>query len=63
MDVSSVGSLSTALQQAKTGDAVGIAVMRKALELQEQTATQLLEALPQATNNPAHLGQSVDVKV
>lgn len=63
MDVSSVGSLSTALQQAKTGDAVGIAVMRKALELQEQTATQLLEALPQTTNNPAHLGQSVDVKV
>lgn len=63
MDVSSVGSLSTALQQAKTGDAVGIAVMRKAMELQERTAMQLLEALPQATNNPAHLGQSVDIKV
>lgn len=63
MDVSTLGSLSTALQQAPTGDAVGISIMRKALDLQEQTAMQLLQALPQPASNPAHLGNSVDIKV
>ncbi|HXE36943.1 MAG TPA: YjfB family protein [Azonexus sp.] len=62
MDVSSVGSLSSALAQAKTGDAVGILVLKKAMAIQAQSALQLLEALPQVANNPPHLGGTVDVK-
>jgi hypothetical protein len=62
MDISSVGSLSTALSSSATGDAVGIQVLRKALDIQEQGAMQLLQALPQVSSNPPNLGNSIDVK-
>jgi hypothetical protein len=61
MDVASIGSLSTALSQGKTGDAVGTLVLKKALDMQAQNAMQLLEAVPPASN-PANLGNSIDVK-
>lgn len=61
MDISSVGNISSALSQAKTGDAVGIAVLKKAMDLQAQTASQLIEALPQAgASNPPNLGNGVN---
>lgn len=63
MDVSSIGSLSTALSQAQTGDAVSTLVLKKAMQIQEQNALQLLQALPQVSNNPPSLGNSVDVRV
>lgn len=62
MDISSVGSLSTALSQAQTGDAVNTLVLRKALDIEQQNAQQLLEALPQMPSNPPNLGNSIDVK-
>ena len=61
MDIASVGSLSTALSQAKTGDAVGTLVLKKALDMQAQGAVQLIQALPQPSN-PANLGNSIDIK-
>lgn len=63
MDVSSIGSLSTALSQAQTGDAVSTLVLKKAMQIQEQNALQLLQALPPVANNPPNLGNSVDVRV
>ncbi|MBS1227624.1 MAG: hypothetical protein H6R17_901 [Proteobacteria bacterium] len=61
MDISSVGSISAAVSQAQTGDAVGIAVLKKAIDLQAQGALQLIESLPQpATNSPPNLGQGVN---
>ena len=63
MDVSNIGSLSTALSQAQTGDAVSTLVLKKAMQIQEQNALQLLQALPQVPNNPPNLGNSVDVRV
>lgn len=62
MNGSSIGGLSSALAQAKTGDAVGILVLKKAMAIQAQSALQLLEGLPQAASNPSHLGNTVDVK-
>lgn len=62
MDVSSVGSLSSALSQAKTGDAVSTLVLKKAMDIQEQSAMQLLQAVPKMPNNPPNLGNSIDVK-
>ncbi|PKO87796.1 MAG: putative motility protein [Betaproteobacteria bacterium HGW-Betaproteobacteria-12] len=62
MDVGSIGSLSTALSQARTGDAVAVLVMKKAMDVQAQSALQLLQALPQPASNPANLGNSVDVR-
>ena len=62
MDVSSIGSLSTALSSAQTGDAVNTLVLKKAMDIQAQSATQLLEALPAIASNPPNLGNAIDVK-
>jgi hypothetical protein len=62
MDISSLGSLSSALAQAQTGDAVGTLVLKKAMDIQAQSAMQLIAALPDVPNNPPNLGNSVDLK-
>ncbi len=62
MNISSLGSLSSALAGASTGDAVGILVLKKALDMEAQTALQLVQALPQPAANPPNLGQNIDVK-
>ncbi len=63
MDIGSIVSQSSALSQARTGDAVAILVTKKAIDIQAQTALQLLQALPAVSNNPPNLGNSVDVRV
>ncbi|MBL8429291.1 MAG: YjfB family protein [Dechloromonas sp.] len=63
MEVSSLGSLSAALSPVEVKDAANTLVLKKAMDIQAQNATQLLEALPQVSSNPTHLGNSVDVKV
>lgn len=63
MDVSSLGGLSSVLSQVDTRDAVGTAVLKKAMDIQARNAMQLLEALPQVSSNPPNLGNSVDIKV
>jgi hypothetical protein len=62
MDITALASLSTALSQAQLGDAVGISVLKKAMDIQEQSSLQLLQALPQQYSNPPNLGNSVDVR-
>ena len=62
MDIPGIGSLTTALSQSQTGDAVGTLVLKKAMQIQEQSVMQLLQAVPQPANNPPNLGQNVDVK-
>lgn len=62
MDISSVGSLSTALTQVAANDAVGLQVLKKAIDMQAQSALQLLQGLPQAPSNPPNLGNTIDVK-
>jgi len=44
-------------------DAANTMVLKKAIDIQEQNAMRLLEALPQVPSNPPNLGNSVDVKV
>lgn len=63
MDIGSLISQSAALTQTRTGDAVALLVMKKAIDAQAQTALQLLAALPSASSNPPHLGNSVDLRV
>lgn len=63
MDISSVGSLTSALTQVQGSDAVSTLVLKKSIDIQEQSALQLLQTLPQVTNNPPNLGNSVDIKV
>lgn len=62
MDITALASLGTVLSQARLGDAVGVSVLKKAMDIQEQSALQLLQALPQPYSNPLHLGNSIDVR-
>jgi hypothetical protein len=61
MDVSSAATVPAAIAQASTGDAIAISVMKKALDIQAQSAMQLIQALPlPSTNNPPNLGNHVN---
>ncbi|MDR0736495.1 MAG: YjfB family protein [Zoogloeaceae bacterium] len=54
---SNVGSLASQTSQAP--DAVNMAVLRKAIDIQAEAALRLIDALP-AVSNPSHLGQNID---
>lgn len=47
-----------------TGDAVGISVLKKAMQIEAQNAQQLIDAIPQteksSTNLPPNLGQNIN---
>jgi uncharacterized protein (DUF1778 family) len=61
MNISSVSQATSAASQAATGEAAAVMVLKKALELQSQSALQLIDALPQpAANNPPNLGNSLN---
>lgn len=62
MEVGSIASLATGMENAKTAQAVSVAVFKKALDAQSSSAMALLEALPPVTsaNLPPHLGQNVN---
>ena len=61
MEINNVGNVSAALSQAGTGDAVAITVLKKSLDIQAQSALQLIQALPQpAPSNPPNLGNRVN---
>lgn len=59
--VGSIASLSVGMAQARTEQAVGITVLRKALDIEASTFAILLEAIaPAQVNLPSHLGQNID---
>lgn len=63
MDMNVSSALSSMVGQ-NTGDAVGLTVLKKALETQAQGAMALVNAIPQpaqiASSLPSHLGQNVN---
>ncbi|MEB0134711.1 YjfB family protein [Actimicrobium sp. CCC2.4] len=63
MNASSIGSLSTNLSSAKTDQAIGIAVLKKALDSEKSTASALLDALPAVPTTsslPSNLGRTIN---
>lgn len=58
MDVSTIASVATGMSQAQTAQAVQLAVLKKAMDMEAQSALQLLQALPA---NPPHLGNNIDI--
>lgn len=60
MEVSAIASVATEMSQVQTTQAVQLAVLKKAMAIEEQSAMQLLQALP---SNPPNLGNNVDVLV
>lgn len=60
MDVSNIANVSLVLAQAKTDDAVSVAVLKKSSEIQSEIALQLLQALPSPVTED-NLGNTVNV--
>lgn len=61
MDVSSIAALATDLTQAKTAQAVQLAVLKQAMDIQAQGAMQLIQAAAQVIpSNPPNLGNRID---
>jgi hypothetical protein len=63
MDVMGIAQLSTTMAETGTRQAVGIAMLKKAQDVQASTATALLQALPPvqaAPNLPSHLGSNIN---
>lgn len=52
MDVSSIAAAASANSASQLREQVSVAVLKKALDIQEQGAMQLLEALPQPAAAP-----------
>jgi hypothetical protein len=63
MDVTSIASLATNLSAAKTEQEVGIAVLKKAMDVESAGAIALINAIPSAANLPANLGQNINIAV
>ena len=61
MDVNNIANLVTTMANQSTRDAINIAVLKKALEIQASSAAALIDALQQpAAVNPPHLGNTID---
>jgi hypothetical protein len=63
MSVSSIASLSTAMSAAQTSQDVGVAVLKKSLDIASNGVMELLSTVSPAstpTNLPSHLGQNVN---
>ena len=65
MDISSIASLASNTASMTTGDAVGISVLKRALDIQAASALALIQALPAlpAPSLPSHLGKNIDTTV
>jgi len=64
MDVSGIASVATEMSQARTADAVQLAVLKKAMDIQAQGALQLIQSASQVIgNNPSNLGNKVNTFV
>jgi hypothetical protein len=63
MDVTGIASVATTLADVGTSQAVTIAVLKKAIDINAESATALIEAIPDnksLQNLPAHLGQNIN---
>lgn len=62
MEVNTIATMATSMEQSKIGQTIGVAVLKKALDAQTTSAAALLEALPPVTsaNLPGHLGQNIN---
>jgi hypothetical protein len=49
------------MSQQRTAQATDIALLKKALDMQQQSAATMLASLPEPASLPSHLGQNVNV--
>jgi len=61
VDVSSIANLATRMSQDRVAQAADIAVLKKAMQMQQESAMSLISAITPPTSLPSHLGQNVNV--
>jgi hypothetical protein len=61
MEISGIARLASAMSQERTAQAKDVALLKKALEMQQQSAMTLISAVTPAASLPSHLGQNVNV--
>jgi hypothetical protein len=62
-DVSNIASASTSLSDARTSQAISVAVLKRAIDVSAESATALIAAIPEAPsvpNLPSNLGRNVN---
>lgn len=62
MEVSAASNSTAQVSQAQIRESAGLAVLKKAIDIEARNTLQLLQAVPQVANNPPNLGNSVDVR-
>ena len=62
MEIGGIAQLATVLAQQRTAQDVSVALLKKTLQIEADSASSLLAALPrvEAANLPPHLGQTID---
>jgi hypothetical protein len=63
MDVTGIARVATTLADVGTSQAVSIAVLKKAIDISAESATALIEAIPEAPsvpNLPPNLGRNIN---
>ena len=63
MDISAIARLASSIAETGTKQEVGLAVLKRAQDIQSATATQLIEAIQVAApvqNLPPHLGNKIN---
>lgn len=60
MEVNSIANLATNMAQDRNGQAIGVAVLKKALDTQASGALALIGAIPAPQSLPPNLGQNVN---
>lgn len=54
----------SSMQESAVGNQIQVAVLKKAMDAQAQSALSLIQTIPQSggTNSPPHLGQTVNTQ-
>lgn len=63
MDAMSIARLATSIAETGNRDEVGLAVLKRAQDIESATATQMIDAIkspPTVRNLPAHLGNTIN---
>jgi hypothetical protein len=63
MDVTAMAKLASSIAETGTKQEVGVAVLKRAQDIESSTATQLIDAIqpaPAVQNLPAHLGNTIN---
>jgi hypothetical protein len=60
MEISGIARLATAMAQQKTADAADVTILKKALDMQKETAAAMVAAVAPSPSLLSHLGQNVN---